>query len=95
MLRDAVLRMAPQREEQKALACEVGRAYASLGLLNLFVCDAKARGFLYRGMNLAASQSLAAGCGVEPADNVIVMRRVLKEIAQVLAEVVHGAGVHA
>jgi tetratricopeptide (TPR) repeat protein len=38
----------------RALAGEVGRAYTSLGLLNLFVCDAKARGFLYRGMNLAA-----------------------------------------
>jgi tetratricopeptide (TPR) repeat protein len=40
--------------EARALAGEVGRAYASLGLLNLFVCDVKARGFLYRGMNLAA-----------------------------------------
>ena len=44
----------PTTVEARALAGEVGRAYTSLGLLNLFVCDAKARGFLYRGMNLAA-----------------------------------------
>jgi tetratricopeptide (TPR) repeat protein len=44
----------PTTVEARAMAGEVGRAYTSLGLLNLFVCDAKARGFLYRGMNLAA-----------------------------------------
>ena len=44
----------PTSVEARALAGEVGRAYTSLGLLNLFVCDTKARGFLYRGMNLAA-----------------------------------------
>jgi tetratricopeptide (TPR) repeat protein len=44
----------PTTVEARALAGEVGHAYTSLGLLNLFVCDAKARGFLYRGMNLAA-----------------------------------------
>jgi tetratricopeptide (TPR) repeat protein len=44
----------PTTVEARELAGEVGRAYTSLGLLNLFVCDAKARGFLYRGMNLAA-----------------------------------------
>jgi tetratricopeptide (TPR) repeat protein len=46
--------LGPTTVEERALAGEVGRAYTSLGLLNLFVCDAKARGFLYRGMNLAA-----------------------------------------
>jgi len=44
----------PTTVEERALAGEVGRAYTSLGLLHLFVCDTKARGFFYRGMNLAA-----------------------------------------
>jgi tetratricopeptide (TPR) repeat protein len=44
----------PTTVEARGLAGEVGRAYTSLGLLNLFVCDVKARGFFYRGLNLAA-----------------------------------------
>ena len=52
----------PTTVEARALAGEVGRAYTSLGLLNLFVCDVKARGFFYRGMNLAARCRMTHSC---------------------------------